>query len=408
MSFGYHNFFVVVLASLAALWMAKVAHQMIIVIGIRQRLGVSRPLALDRMSIYAKDFQRLIRQHFIQILRMRRTVPPQEVSRHPLAVHLLPETIKVVRDHCGRLGVKFQVDARSPCSVRLYWGVSTSACNYLLKTRAPEASPVRATGVTAAASSASSASSQSPLIEPRRGVQRPPVAWSPARLSGPTSPPTVVLEIEQNSGADASYSGTEEARDLALGESVARSTTVVLAAGLRQTFDTPPDSFIEASRLGLELASRGPSETQNDSVMHLAVVISAKSAKTSTTGRTWDHNLPAFAGKAEAHGQVTFLRFQSEEGDQLRPEVLHQVVMGDSFSFRTLGIYGFEDDEPGGEAECMICYDRQRSVILMPCRHCSVCASCLRALREEKCPLCRSTFSAYLLLPLLQRGRAHQ
>lgn len=36
----------------------------------------------------------------------------------------------------------------------------------------------------------------------------------------------------------------------------------------------------------------------------------------------------------------------------------------------------------------------------MPCRHCSVCHQCLRSLRDEKCPLCRSVFSSYVTFPI--------
>merc|ERR1712135_207673 len=41
-----------------------------------------------------------------------------------------------------------------------------------------------------------------------------------------------------------------------------------------------------------------------------------------------------------------------------------------------------------------------KNVLLLPCRHCSFCHPCLRSLREEKCPLCRRAYAAYITLPI--------
>merc|ERR1712232_1158057 len=56
----------------------------------------------------------------------------------------------------------------------------------------------------------------------------------------------------------------------------------------------------------------------------------------------------------------------------------------------------------------MICYSRLKNVLLLPCRHCSVCHACLRSLRDEKCPLCRSAFSSYVTLPICRAGTIAQ
>ncbi|KAK9173158.1 Zinc finger, C3HC4 type (RING finger) family protein [Cryptosporidium meleagridis] len=58
--------------------------------------------------------------------------------------------------------------------------------------------------------------------------------------------------------------------------------------------------------------------------------------------------------------------------------------------------YGLEDDE----LDCLICMSNPKDVILLPCRHCISCESCLRSLRQDKCPLCRTTFSGFVVLPI--------
>lgn len=103
--------------------------------------------------------------------------------------------------------------------------------------------------------------------------------------------------------------------------------------------------------------------------------------------------------------EATFINFRQAEQDDrnttgldLRAEVLHQVVLNDTSAHHIQGIFGFEEGD--SETECMICYDQPRSVLFLPCRHFCVCSSCFRLLRDERCPLCRSVFSAHILLPL--------
>ncbi|CAE8679030.1 unnamed protein product, partial [Polarella glacialis] len=106
----------------------------------------------------------------------------------------------------------------------------------------------------------------------------------------------------------------------------------------------------------------------------------------------------------EIRGQLSFVRFRRDDdgsggpssGALRAPEVVRQLCFGDQ-AYEVSGVFGFEDET---EIDCMICYSRPKNVLLLPCRHCSVCHSCLRSLRDEKCPLCRSSFTSYLTLPL--------
>lgn len=94
---------------------------------------------------------------------------------------------------------------------------------------------------------------------------------------------------------------------------------------------------------------------------------------------------------SEVTQMLTFAELQASS-----VEVMQQVVLTRGVPRKLMGIFGME----GEDVECMVCFDRRRNVIVLPCRHCSVCLPCLRSMRDERCPLCRSTFSAYLLLPL--------
>ena len=155
----FHNVFVFGILGLVAAWIAKVVYQLVRAVELNVRLSRARSLQLEAMSIYVNDFQMLIRQHFNQILRLRRTVPPKLVTRHELTTHVHPESISCLwvgeEDSGGGpmgFGVEFDIDASAPCCVRLYWGLSAQACNeFVQRSQAPEQSSRRQGGSTSSA-----------------------------------------------------------------------------------------------------------------------------------------------------------------------------------------------------------------------------------------------------------------
>uniref|UniRef100_A0A7S1TVT3 RING-type domain-containing protein n=1 Tax=Phaeomonas parva TaxID=124430 RepID=A0A7S1TVT3_9STRA len=46
--------------------------------------------------------------------------------------------------------------------------------------------------------------------------------------------------------------------------------------------------------------------------------------------------------------------------------------------------------------ECVICFSEKCSMLLLPCRHLSVCGTCFAQI--DKCPVCRTTFDGYCVL----------
>lgn len=43
------------------------------------------------------------------------------------------------------------------------------------------------------------------------------------------------------------------------------------------------------------------------------------------------------------------------------------------------------------ESDCVICYERQSNVLLLPCLHLCICQICCRKLYQSRCPICRET-----------------
>mmetsp|Transcript_91928 Transcript_91928/g.177036 ORF Transcript_91928/g.177036 Transcript_91928/m.177036 type:complete len:451 (-) Transcript_91928:62-1414(-) len=423
---GYHNIFVLSVIFLTLLWIAKVGHQIWDVAVIRQRLTLNRPLYLERMSIYAKDFQQLIRQHFNQILRMRRMVPPRDVSQQALCVHMHPESLEAFGNEL--LGVRFTVDSLAPCTMRLYWGVPVAACNALLRQSGGASSSGldNSTGPTGTGRSTR-------RVAPAEAVARWPAALAPLLPQGPGPSATAtsassaasssaaeglmsgsLVEIAERPVASTSAGGgsgsaagppTNNRELFAAEDCKLRSSPVALPASLGHRCETPVDGRVDRRQPGLDLTgaglnlnSPGAAAQRDGGVMPLVIALTER-RPSNNDGQVSLLELPT----VQAHTQVSFVRFKCSEasGSALVPEVLQQVVFGDDgTAHRVLGIFGFEEEENGEEVDCMICYDRPRSVLLLPCRHCSVCSSCLRSLRDERCPLCRAVFSAYLLFPL--------
>jgi len=51
---------------------------------------------------------------------------------------------------------------------------------------------------------------------------------------------------------------------------------------------------------------------------------------------------------------------------------------------------GVENAAAGEEAACVVCMDRPREALLVPCGHCHFCMECVSALESKTCPVCRA------------------
>lgn len=373
---GLHNLLVSAVVLLLIIWVLKVGYQLAIVSSLHQRLRLHRALQLEHMSIYVKDFHQIIRQHFNQILRMRRTVPPRDVPRYTLLVHLCPTSVRVV-ENSGLMAISFKADSTAGYSARFFWGVPVEACDTLLQRFCSDDA------------SGNRGNAQSGMM--------PWVLNSRAMFGGrgdhrPVHPLLrQVATVDQEMQTISSSSEPSGVELFVPSQFVASSRSAPMPAGLEQLCEPTPDSFIDRSRLGFNnmLWPREGGPVDRDALVPLVVVLC------STTGRK----------SGETVLEATFINFRQAEPDDgnttgldLRAEVLHQVVLNDTSAHHIQGIYGFEEGD--NETECMICYDQPRSVLFLPCRHFCVCSSCFRLLRDERCPLCRSVFSAHILLPL--------
>lgn len=311
-------------------------------------------------------------------------MPPKLVTRHEVYAHVHPESIRclwVGEEDSGSgpmgFGVEFDIDASVPCCVQLYWGLSTQACNDLMQRGHVEQ---RRTG-----------GSLSGSLRTLRG------RWGTGRAYANPETTRSLLEMEDLSTSAACQTETAQVeasddRIFPQGMYVAQSRDFFLPSGCGQRYVTPAGDLVHPSVL-----SECEMDSRDSMTIPLAIVVLASGRPTAIVqGR------PVLDTK----GQISTVRFQKGAGNGpfQTAEIFRQLCFSDSPSLvvDVQGIYGFED---AGESDCMICYSRPKNVLLLPCRHCSVCHPCLRSLRDEKCPLCRSSFCSYLTCAVpRQRG----
>ena len=412
----FHNLFVLFILALVTAWVAKVAYQIFKAAEVHFRLTRSRSLQLEAMSIYAEDFMVLIRQHFNQILRIRRTVPPKLVTRQEVFAHVHPESIRCLwvgeEDSGGGpmgFGVEFDIDASVPCCVQLYWGVNAQACNDLHRSHGSESSTRRTGG-----SGSITAGSITGSLRNLRG------RWANGRTYANPETTRSLLEMEDltTSAACQAESGSyaapspeaSEDRIFSSSQCLVQSRDFFLPSGCGQRYVTPAGDLIHPSMLSdLDMGAawlRNGQPDQNATIPLAIVVLASRQAA---------GQVPQVQGRPvlDTKGQISAVRFHKSSAQRQSnapfntAEIFRQLCFNDppSLLVDVQGIYGFEDE---GESDCMICYARPKNVLLLPCRHCSVCHSCLRSLRDEKCPLCRSSFCSYLTCAVPRRSDSRE
>lgn len=67
-----------------------------------------------------------------------------------------------------------------------------------------------------------------------------------------------------------------------------------------------------------------------------------------------------------------------------------QLLLVDGLLYDVQEIYGLNEET----LDCSICMSNPRDIILLPCRHCCVCATCHT--KTDKCPVCRSVILNYM------------
>ncbi|ESS28482.1 putative zinc finger protein [Toxoplasma gondii GAB2-2007-GAL-DOM2] len=316
----------------------------------------------------------------------------------------------------GRGDVELVVDACDAATVIVYWGVDARALQKALTKKADEVSICLG-------------SLDGPLHLPRSlrrifGVRRLASSRPTRRSAVHPDASRSLLELEGRDGQASSGPDRErEGERLSLSEQGGstgaplsspplltaseyrlRSAEVRIEAGMNQRVRISP--LDPKATLG----SFAPVETADapsvEDRAELPLIVVASLLSHSHQRMSEVGHLGAVS-VSEASTHVLILRRSPQNSSSLGLELAKEVVLGGGLmrAQERLDVYGLEEgDTIGGETECLVCMTNAKDVMLYPCRHCSLCFDCLRSLHQERCPICRSNFSAFVTFPF---KRAH-
>eukprot|EP01066_Platyproteum_vivax_P003450 Platyproteum_vivax@DN14373_c0_g1_i1.p1 len=369
---GIHNFLVFCFLMSLSAWLAHIVYTLWKCQIIIQTVSRRQALYLDGMAIYANDFQQLIWNHFNQILRIRRTVPPVAVPCVVSSVTLQPSTLKFdVKDNALNVSFTFQSSVASTAQV--YWGASVTAMNQLLE-------------------AADERNMLSISIDQSNDSHIPPEGrnFEMCMLKG---------------GATSERSGGQNMFGdwVGAGKAVAQSPVQHFPEGLEHEFTLPVEDRVNIKTL---FSTMGQNNT-----FYIPLLIVLQSKQYRHLGM--QAGIPIRMGIAS----VSVVRLRAEEQEaaangiavpwwqnvrdslNVTGEVIKHVVMvRDCLGPQEVqDLYGLEDPN---DRDCLICMASPKDTMLLPCRHCCLCYNCLRNLTREKCPICRSNFSAFVTFPM--------
>ncbi|KAF4706759.1 hypothetical protein FOZ63_012719 [Perkinsus olseni] len=313
-------------------------------------------LTVPRMSVYSKDFDSITRKHVAQILQASRELRKPPV---PIPSLNLCSTLTSV----AYIGGKLTVKTSSPCKVHIATGVGASTLDALLN----PTSHAGSTGPMGAAE--------------RRAATRHWWLEVVKEALRPTPLPS------------------EDARQL-------RWSRVPPEAGVMPPMVEPlaPASRARSEddcRLELSASIGGVSDALHfhNSQPDLLNRLQALCSTTIDSGASVDLVIPPVAG--DVFPLMLLLADPTRAGWVLalcaNQTVLGELVVTDDGALHCLTLFGLR---PEDDKTCMICYDNVRSVALLPCGHCCLCYRCARHLRDQKCPMCRTVFDAYVTIPV--------
>ncbi|PFH36559.1 hypothetical protein BESB_047510 [Besnoitia besnoiti] len=308
----------------------------------------------------------------------------------------------------GRTELEFLLDACDAATLVVYWGVDAEALQKALAKKADEVSvslgvldrPLhfprslrrifgarRLAACTTRRSAAHSEASRSLLeLEERDGLP----SSSADRDDGGEG----ASRLEAGAGADSALLSSSPAL-LSPSEYRLRSAELTVKAGMHQRVRASPADrrAVLGNFAGAGGEGRGSAE--------LPLVVVASLLAHSHRRMSESGHLGAVS-VSEASTHVLILRRNQLNSSSLGLELAKEVMLGGGLvrAQERLDVYGLEEGESvGGEKECLVCMTNAKDVMLYPCRHCSLCFDCLRSLHQERCPICRSNFSAFVTFP---------
>eukprot|EP00922_Rhytidocystis_sp_ex-Travisia-forbesii_P016418 GHVS01024431.1.p1 GENE.GHVS01024431.1~~GHVS01024431.1.p1 ORF type:complete len:405 (+),score=48.82 GHVS01024431.1:31-1245(+) len=400
---GEYNTVVLTVLVLGLIWVWKISSRLCLTLELHKQIRLlhSRSggaLALEGMGRFTRDFLLLQRSHFNQILRVKKNIAPVSISRVVVTAGVDSATVSLFVDHSAeddhsspywnhhrRYGVTCKLSSTAPgTTVQLYWGVAVNRLKemFQLKTDELPGSVVLRMG--------------NPLSSRFSRLLNSRLVTSSGRDNAAARS---LLEMEELENDRISGSPAPPVEDswMRPGHYVHVSSTYEFGPGLNQVFRTSPADMYDVGGLLNLLGSAPTADQPDDAGGRVPLVIVATAKKNRQNVSVGPVHIE------EGFTEVSVAKIKHEGPDSYSVEVVKQVVLCAAGPQEGQDIYGLED-----ERDCLICMSSPKNTMLLPCRHCSLCSDCLRSLRQERCPICRTHFSSFITFPIHQRPTPSQ
>ncbi|KAF8819505.1 hypothetical protein IE077_000916 [Cardiosporidium cionae] len=384
---GVHNSFVV---AIMACFFFLIFRNLVFILKLHYQimnlLPAQAAFYFDGAGSFSKDFVRLFRTHFNQIIRRKRIVPPVAIPRINVMVSIDPESLQTTISD-GKPNFSFSLDASTPCVVQLFWGVRSASFMELINNQNKEIeasveTPEEESPVTCSRTVSNFFHSRrfiyqkrahQPLLEMESMAFSPldvfPFQFFPSDFVGKSS------EYLFQEGRDLKFQQREEDQI---------SMVDLLKILERDTHHIP----VEEDEEDISSLERNDSTEWTVPLVIVATTVHTPRRKSSSAGSIDVH---------DSNIQISLIKMRIVE-ETIVANVIKQIVLraGNLECHEAFDVYGLENEE---EKECLICMTNPKDTMLLPCRHCLSCFECLQSLRQERCPICRTGFTGFVTFP---------
>ncbi|KDO32521.1 hypothetical protein SPRG_02998 [Saprolegnia parasitica CBS 223.65] len=354
------------------LWAARLALLLVDLAAMRRSVQKRNVIYLPELGPSLSILEQMTTQRLQQYLRTQDQVNSFHMTKVDAPFDVVSNSLRVTHED-GRIGLSFDFQAsRAGCSIETYWGVDATDFNETTPATASKR-PTLARHVQQAWSSFTRRRQNSDDKAERRALNSMPSSSSPTVPPAPSSPPP------------------DDAIDLT---PIPDATTATAPTSVATTWmdDTPASYQMKSSSLQFPPENTGAYRLKtytlppvfplpaDASVLVVAIVFKVSAPEhvvVVSDGRTDPIVSETIFVDVALHKSPSITKriYYTQSG---RVHLAHE-------------LYGLNDF-----VECSICLEDPTRVIILPCRHCCVCPTCLNEI--ETCPICRTKFNAYITM----------
>ncbi|OQR98183.1 hypothetical protein ACHHYP_09059 [Achlya hypogyna] len=332
-----------------AIWSVRLATLLLDLSAMRRAVKKHNVIYLPDIGPGLEILRDMTTSRLQQYLRTQDQVTTFRMAKLSVPFDILPTSLRVTTED-GRVGIAFDFQASSAaCSIATYWGVDSADFS-----EARNKEPAKAKFHVKAAWEAWTRRRQNSDEKAERCALNSLPSSSPTVPAAPASP-LPDEEIELN--------------DIPAPVMTSAKGTTYHTKSAPSLFPADASGAYRVHRYTLAPVFSQSTEPVEAAIVFRATIASAHEEDPIVAETIYVHVPPTGAAS------VTKRLYHSQAG---RVHVAHE-------------LYGLADF-----VECSICLEDPTRVIILPCRHCCVCPTCLNEI--ETCPICRTKFGSYITM----------